>query len=122
MIINDDAIVPDDRLIQSLLAFDDALAAGRDLDENDQPWSALHAVHQCQRLLESVWPRGGQEPPQLPGRFGRFLIRRELGRGGFGLVFLAIDTVLGRKVALKVPRPEILITPDVPRRFLREAE
>ena len=54
--------------------------------------------------------------------FGRFSIVRELGRGGFGLVFLAEDTVLGRRVALKVPRPEVLVTPEFRRRFLREAE
>jgi WD40 repeat protein len=122
MIPEDDARVPEDRLIQLLLAFDEALAAGRDVDESEEAWSPLHAVHQCQRLLEAVWPRRGNELPHLPGRFGRFLILRELGRGGFGLVFLATDTVLGRKVALKVPRPEVLITPDVRRRFLREAE
>ena len=60
--------------------------------------------------------------PDLPRRFSRFLIVRELGRGGFGIVYLAADTTLGRKVALKVPRPEVLVTPAVRRRFLREAE
>jgi hypothetical protein len=30
--------------------------------------------------------------------------------------------VLGRQVALKVPRPEVLVTPDFKWRFLREAE
>ena len=37
-------------------------------------------------------------------------------------MFLAEDLVLGRRVALKVPRPEVLVTPEVSRRFLREAE
>ena len=61
-------------------------------------------------------------PIELPRRFGRYMIERELGRGAFGVVFMASDTVLGRRVALKVPRPEILVTADVRRRFLREAE
>ena len=59
---------------------------------------------------------------ESPRRFGRYLILRELGRGAFGVVFLASDSVLGRKVALKVPRPLALVTPEVRRRFVREAE
>src|SRR5262249_51866924 len=52
---------------------------------------------------------------------GRFLIRRELGRGAFGIVFLAHDPHLRREVALKVPRAEVLVSPEARQRFLREA-
>ena len=55
-------------------------------------------------------------------RIGRFKILRELGRGGLGVVFLAHDHLLNRLVALKVPRPEVLITADVRERFDREAQ
>jgi serine/threonine protein kinase len=52
---------------------------------------------------------------------GQFKIVRLIGHGGYGLVFLAIDSVLGRRVALKIPRPESLIRPQVQEEFLREA-
>jgi serine/threonine protein kinase len=37
-------------------------------------------------------------------------------------VFLAWDPLLARNVALKVPRPEALLAPELRRRFLREAQ
>jgi|GEM_PF-2766377 len=58
----------------------------------------------------------------IPDKLGRFQIKRKLGQGGFGLIFLAIDPQLDREVALKVPRAEALVDSAVRARFLREAK
>jgi TolB-like protein len=62
------------------------------------------------------------EPPSLPCGtvIGRFEILRELGHGGFGVVYEARDRDLGRQVAVKVVRPGSI--PDVEGKVSREAE
>ena len=58
-----------------------------------------------------------------PGRsLDRFELVRELGRGGFGVVYEATDGDLGRTVALKVLRPGTRIAARGSQWLLREAE
>ena len=105
----------------------------------------------CLRRLEKAWPRGVEKGdgdlftakaekvpvpfstalgahltaacagPVEPVKLGRFLLHQSLGSGGFGTVFLATDTTLHRQVALKLPRLEVSLQPDLRRRFLLEA-
>lgn len=58
---------------------------------------------------------------QQPERIGPFTIDRELGRGGMGVVYLATQTGLHRKVAVKVLDPRLAEDPDFVARFTREA-
>src|SRR5262245_9978152 len=63
-------------------------------------------------------------PPQGAGELGclgKYRIRRVLGRGGMGVVFLGHDPTLDRTVAIKVMLPELAGRPGMRERFLREA-
>jgi tetratricopeptide (TPR) repeat protein/tRNA A-37 threonylcarbamoyl transferase component Bud32 len=51
----------------------------------------------------------------------QYRLERELGRGGMGVVFLATDTALDRRVAIKVVHPELAAHASIVRRFLAEA-
>ena len=65
-----------------------------------------------------------QEPDQDPegGRvFGDFLIEEELGRGGMGIVYLAKQQSLNRRVALKVMASGLTLSQRYVERFRREA-
>lgn len=52
----------------------------------------------------------------------RFRIVKPLGRGGFGVVYLAQDRNLDRLVALKIPHRERMIAEKAAARFVREAK
>jgi WD40 repeat protein/serine/threonine protein kinase len=63
-------------------------------------------------------------PPQGPdevGRLGAYRVLQVLGTGGMGVVFLAEDPHLERRVALKVMRPDMATRSAAKERFLREA-
>src|SRR3989440_6653625 len=58
-----------------------------------------------------------------PGtRLGRYEIRSKIGAGGMGEVYLAQDTKLDRKVALKILPADVAAHPDRMKRFVQEAK
>ena len=59
--------------------------------------------------------------PDEIGRLGTYRVLKVLGHGGMGVVYLAEDPQLGRRVALKVMLPGLAGSPSTRQRFLREA-
>ncbi len=64
---------------------------------------------------------GAGPRPELPARIGRYLVARELGSGGMGVVALAFDPELDRRVAVKLLRTRDG-APGSHARLLREAQ
>lgn len=54
--------------------------------------------------------------------FAGYRIEAEIGRGGMGVVYRAIDIALERPVALKLITPELASEEDFRKRFLRESK
>ncbi len=61
-----------------------------------------------------------ESPASMPSAFGRYQVRRFLGQGGFGKVYVGYDAELEREVAIKVPLKP-LSGSDI-RLFLQEAK
>jgi serine/threonine protein kinase len=53
---------------------------------------------------------------------GKYIVKRELGRGGMGAVYLAEQPGLGREVAIKELVPSAAADPTALKRFLQEAQ
>ena len=68
----------------------------------------------------SGWSALSDPLARLTAALGRrYAVERELGRGGMGTVYLALDQKHGRRVAIKVLPPD-LASALGPERFLRE--
>ena len=93
----------------------------------DPGTKASNAVHEVPTqppadVPTSVFaPAGGTSALMLPCRFGRYEVRKLLGKGGMGAVYLAHDPQLDRSVALKIPSFAADESDELAARFVREA-
>ncbi|WP_165441831.1 serine/threonine protein kinase [Rubinisphaera italica] len=83
---------------------------------------AISTDKRLSSILKSNSSPGESSISKSPKRIGRFEILKKLGAGGFGIVYLAFDSVLDREVALKLPHNELLQNSKSAKRFLREAK
>lgn len=100
-------------------------------DETLTPQSNSDAPPRPSPPKSPGFPRERQEAPPLdqspadargvPENIGPYAVRRPLGGGAMGEVWLAWDAALQRDVAIKTLRPEVALSAQGLDRFLREA-
>lgn len=88
-----------------------ASAINNDVTKQGDQWLTLPAVRE-----------EGQTGPSLPYDLGDYRLLSVLGRGGMGVVYLAEQKGLGRRVAVKMIRSGILASEAEVRRFSMEAK
>ncbi len=67
-------------------------------------------------------PAEQASPAPSERRIGKYIVKRELGRGGMGAVYLAEQPGLGREVAIKELIVSTVADPTALKRFMQEAQ
>ncbi len=103
----------------------DGEGLGPSVRQADDPLK-MEQLEDCLRVLEQLRrasdsANSDSSGDELPTSIGRFQVHRVLGRGSYGIVYLADDPQLGRQVAVKVPHPEAVLSQQLRDRFMREA-
>src|SRR4026208_1225494 len=75
-------------------------------------------MHQLANLMTATRPAPSTDPTELERDY---IVRRELGKGGMGAVYLARHRTAGHDVAIKVIPNKYIADADALSRFEREA-
>jgi serine/threonine protein kinase len=82
------------------------------------PGGAARSTMPAQLIISDL----SSSPDSLTGlRIGEYELRQRIGVGGMGLVYDGIQPVIGKRVAVKVLRPELAAAPEQVARLLAEA-
>jgi serine/threonine protein kinase len=111
------------RLEEVVAAYIDRLSAGETIDPviilAEHPEIAGEVIEQLHVYLDLA---GGDGQKQAPGALGDYTLRRQIGRGGMGVVYEAWENSMQRRVALKVLPSGIAADARATARFIREAQ
>ncbi|MDB4943717.1 MAG: uncharacterized protein JWP97_3251, partial [Labilithrix sp.] len=92
-----------------------------DEDFDDEDDASDDFLREVARVEDRRPPSAGDRVRLEGTNIGRFKVVSEIGRGGMGIVLLAEDDKLRRKVALKLLPPSFAADEERRRRFFREA-
>lgn len=131
--MNEEPLPVESAAARILAKLDDEIRTGRRTATSETA-DASNSGEALLWQLERRWPRrtvanGSPTDERLldtpivtPLAIGPYVVSREIGRGGYGVVMLARDERHGFDVALKIPRADLLGDPAARERFRREAE
>ncbi len=106
-----------------IVKYIDRMNDGEKLDRNDilaeQPYLGQEIIEHLETFIE-FGSTDGETPPL--GTLGDYTLRRQIGRGGMGVVYEAWQNSMDRRVALKVLPAGIAADTRACARFMREAQ
>ena len=88
------------------------------LNSGDKTEQFIYHADRAETVEQAVQPTAD---PRIGKEFGKYIIRKRIAEGGMGIVYLAIDTQLGREVALKILPEYFSMDKERLHRFHREA-